>query len=190
MMDRRYRSDKGVMSRWLCVVAVLFASLSSVVISSCSTIDCPVQNTVSVQYEIRDKAGAALSLKDSLSVITTSAEGNNIVLEITTRDEKSTTILNRLTGKSSFSLPISYSHPEDILFFCFKDSVKTVIDTVWIKKDDIPHFESVDCAAAFFHELTCVRHTHNAIDSLVLINTSVNYDVQTVHFYLYPKTGN
>ena len=189
-MDRRYRSDKGVMSRWLCVVAVLFASLSSVVISSCSTIDCPVQNTVSVQYEIRDKAGAALSLKDSLSVITTSAEGNNIVLEITTRDEKSTTILNRLTGKSSFSLPISYSHPEDILFFCFKDSVKTVIDTVWIKKDDIPHFESVDCAAAFFHELTGVRHTHNAIDSLVLINTSVNYDVQTVHFYLYPKTGN
>lgn len=178
------------MSRWLCVVAVLFASLSSVVISSCSTIDCPVQNTVSVQYEIRDKAGAALSLKDSLSVITTSAEGNNIVLEITTRDEKSTTILNRLTGKSSFSLPISYSHPEDILFFCFKDSVKTVIDTVWIKKDDIPHFESVDCAAAFFHELTGVRHTHNAIDSLVLINTSVNYDVQTVHFYLYPKTGN
>ena len=189
-MDRRYRSDKGVMSRWLCVVAILFASLSSVVISSCSTIDCPVQNTVSVQYEIRDKAGAALSLKDSLSVITTSAEGNNIVLEITTRDEKSTTILNRLTGKSSFSLPISYSHPEDILFFCFKDSVKTVIDTVWIKKDDIPHFESVDCAAAFFHELTGVRHTHNAIDSLVLINTSVNYDVQTVHFYLYPKTGN
>ena len=190
MMDRRYRSEKGVMSRWLCVVAILFASLSSVVISSCSTIDCPVQNTVSVQYEIRDKAGAALSLKDSLSVITTSAEGNNIVLEITTRDEKSTTILNRLTGKSSFSLPISYSHPEDILFFCFKDSVKTVIDTVWIKKDDIPHFESVDCAAAFFHELTGVRHTHNAIDSLVLINTSVNYDVQTVHFYLYPKTGN
>ena len=190
MMDRRYRSEKGVMSRWLCVVAVLFASLSSVVISSCSTIDCPVQNTVSVQYEIRDKAGAALSLKDSLSVVTTSAEGNNIVLEITTRDEKSTTILNRLTGKSSFSLPISYSHPEDILFFCFKDSVKTVIDTVWIKKDDIPHFESVDCAAAFFHELTGVRHTHNAIDSLVLINTSVDYDVQTVHFYLYPKTGN
>ena len=189
-MGKRFRLGMPKMNRWLCGVELLFAYLSSVVISSCSTIDCPVQNTVSVQYEIRDKAGAALSLKDSLSVITTSAEGNNIVLEITTRDEKSTTILNRLTGKSSFSLPISYSHPEDILFFCFKDSVKTVIDTVWIKKDDIPHFESVDCAAAFFHELTGVRHTHNAIDSLVLINTSVNYDVQTVHFYLYPKTGN
>ena len=161
------------MSRWLCVVAVF----SSIVLSSCSSIDCPVQNTVSVQYEIRDKAGKALSITDSLSVVTTRNDGKS-------------TVLNRLIGRSSFSLPISYSHPEDILFFCFKDSVKTVVDTVWIKKDDIPHFESVDCSASFFHELKEVRHTHNAIDSLVLINTSVTYDVQTIHFYLYPKTGN
>ena len=155
----------------------LFICLSSLVIISCSSIDCPVQNIVSVQYEIRDKAGAALSITDSLSVITQRNDGQYVSL-------------NRLIGKSAFSLPISYSHPEDVLFFCFKDSVKTLVDTVWIKKDDIPHFESVDCSAAFFHELTNVRHTHNAIDSLVLINTSVNYDVETVHFYLYPKTGN
>ena len=155
----------------------LFICLSSLVIISCSSIDCPVQNIVSVQYEIRDKAGAALSITDSLSFITQRNDGQYVSL-------------NRLIGKSAFSLPISYSHPEDVLFFCFKDSVKTLVDTVWIKKDDIPHFESVDCSAAFFHELTNVRHTHHAIDSLVLINTSVTYDVQTVHFYLYPKTGN
>ena len=155
----------------------LFICLSSLVIISCSSIDCPVQNIVSVQYEIRDKAGAALSITDSLSVITQRNDGQYVSL-------------NRLIGKSAFSLPISYSHPEDVLFFCFKDSVKTLVDTVWIKKDDIPHFESVDCSAAFFHELTNVRHTHNAIDSLVLINSSVTYDVNTVHFYLYPKTGN
>ena len=155
----------------------LFICLSSLVIISCSSIDCPVQNIVSVQYEIRDKAGAALSITDSLSVITQRNDGQYVSL-------------NRLIGKSAFSLPISYSHPEDVLFFCFKDSVKTLVDTVWIKKDDIPHFESVDCSAAFFHELTNVRHTHNAIDSLVLINPSVTYDVNTVHFYLYPKTGN
>ena len=174
------------MSRWLCVVAVF----SSIVLSSCSSIDCPVQNTVSVQYEIRDKAGKALSITDSLSVVTTRNDGKNIELDITTHNDGKSTVLNRLIGRSSFSLPISYSHPEDILFFCFKDSVKTVVDTVWIKKDDIPHFESVDCSASFFHELKEVRHTHNAIDSLVLINTSVTYDVQTIHFYLYPKTGN
>lgn len=175
-MDKRF---------WLLLIC-----LSSLVVFSCSSIDCPVQNTVSVQYEIRDKAGAVLPITDSLSVVTTRLDGENILLNITTRENDQEVILNRLTGKSSFSLPISYSHPEDILFFCFIDSVKTVVDTVWIKKDDIPHFESVDCSAAFFHELTGVRHTHHAIDSLVLINTSVTYDVQTVHFYLYPKTGN
>ena len=155
----------------------LLTCLSLLVMSSCSSIDCPVQNVVSVQYEIRDKAGEALSITDSLSVISERKDGQYVSL-------------NRFIGKSAFSLPISYSHPEDVLFFCFKDSVKTLVDTVWIKKDDIPHFESVDCSAAFFHELTNVRHTHNAIDSLVIVNTSVTYDVNTVHFYLYPKTGN
>ena len=155
----------------------LLTCLSLLVMSSCSSIDCPVQNVVSVQYEIRDKAGEALSITDSLSVISERKDGQYVSL-------------NRLIGKSAFSLPISYAHPEDVLFFCFKDSVKTLVDTVWIKKDDIPHFESVDCSAAFFHELTNVRHTHNAIDSLVIVNTSVTYDVNTVHFYLYPKTGN
>ena len=155
----------------------LLTCLSLLVMSSCSSIDCPVQNVVSVQYEIRDKAGEALSITDSLSVISERKDGQYVSL-------------NRLIGKSAFSLPISYAHPEDVLFFCFKDSVKTLVDTVWIKKDDIPHFESVDCSASFFHELTNVRHTHNAIDSLVIVNTSVTYDVNTVHFYLYPKTGN
>jgi hypothetical protein len=175
-MDKRFRQ--------------LFFCLSLLVFFSCSSIDCPVANTVSVQYEVRDKAGKALPLTDSLSVVTTRVDGKNILLDITTRENDQKVLLNRLIGKSSFSLPISYSHPEDILYFCFTDSVKTLVDTVWIKKDDIPHFESVDCAAAFFHELTGVRHTRHAIDSLVLINTSVDYDVQTIHFYLYPKTGN
>ena len=189
-MDKQIRQGMLEKSRWLGVVVVLLTSLTLSVISSCSTIDCPVQNIVSVQYEIRDKAGNALPITDTLSVATTRNDGNNILLEITTHLTDRDVVLNRLTGESAFSLPISYNHPEDILYFIFADSVKTLVDTVWVKKDDIHRFESVDCSAAFFHELTNVRHTHHAIDSLVIVNTSVTYDVQTVHFYLYPKTGN
>ena len=178
------------MFRKACPVIIFLVFHFSFLISSCSTIDCPVQNSVLVQYEIRDKAGEALSITDSLSVVSTRVDGKNVLLDITTLQDGNTIVLNKLVGRSAFSLPISYSHPEDSLYFCFKDSVKLVVDTVWIKKDDIPHFESVDCAAAFFHELTDVRYTHNAIDSLVLVNRSVTYDVQTIHFYLYPKTGN
>ena len=159
-------------------------------LASCSSVDCPIDNIVSVQYEVRDKAGNALPLTDTLSVASTRLDGEIFLLDITTLLNGKYNILNKLTGESTFSLPISHSHPEDILFFCLKDSVKLVVDTVWIKKDDIPHFESVDCSASFFHELTDVRHTHNAIDSLVLVNTSVTYDDKTIHFYLYPKTGN
>ena len=157
-------------------------------LAACSSIDCPVQNIVSVQYEIRDKAGAALSIKDTLSVVTTRLDGSNVLLDITTLLDGKNVILNKLIDKSAFSLPISYSHPEDVLFFCFTDTVKTVVDTVWIEKDDIPHFESVDCSASFFHELKGVRFTRNAIDSLVLLNKSVTYDQKTVHFKLVPKT--
>ena len=61
-------------------------------------------------------------------------------------------------------------------------------DTVWVKKDDYPSFESVDCSAVFFHTLTGVRYTRNYIDSIVIKNPSVTYDPNTVHFYFYPKT--
>lgn len=161
--------------------------LLSLLVVACSTIDCPVQNVVSVQYEIRDKEGETLSLTDSLSVVTMRLDGQ--YLDITSYLNSEDVTLNKLVGKSAFSLPVSYSHPEDVLFFCFTDTAKTVIDTVWIKKDDIPHFESVDCSAAFFHRLTDVRHTHHYIDSLVIKNSSVDYDQTTVHFYLYPKVS-
>ena len=159
-----------------------------VCLAGCSSIDCPVQNIVSVQYEICDKTGKALPLTDSLSVVTMRVDGEYI--DITKLLNSNDVTLNRLIGKSSFSLPISYSHPEDVLFFCFTDTAKTVVDTVWIKKDDIPHFESVDCNAAFFHEITDVRHSRHYIDSLVLLNKSVTYDQTTVHFRLVPKNCN
>lgn len=151
--------------------------LACVLLMACSTIDCPVQNVVSVQYVIYNSDGTELTLRDdSLSITSQRADGTEALL------------LNRLIDKSSFSIPISYSHPEDILVFTFENSVKEVHDTVWIKKEDIPHFESVDCNAAFFHELQDVRYTQHGIDSLVLKNRSVNYDVSTIHFHLYPKS--
>ena len=157
----------------------MFLFVVVVWLTACSTIDCPVENTVAVQYEIRDKAGNELSITDSLSIISTRQDGDYI-------------ILNRLSNKSSFSIPISYAYPEDVLFFCFKnlDNDSIVVDTVCIEKDDFPHFESVDCNASFFHEITNVQYTRHYIDSLVLLNKSVTYDQTTVHFRLVPKDSN
>lgn len=154
----------------------MFLFVVVVWLTACSTIDCPVENTVSVQYEIRDKAGKELSITDSLSIVSIRQDGDYVVL-------------NRLSDKSSFSIPISYAYPEDVLYFCFKnlDNDSIVVDTVCIEKDDFPHFESVDCNASFFHEITNVQYTRHYIDSLVLLNKSVTYDQTTVHFRLVPK---
>lgn len=158
------------MKKWL-------LSIAAVMMVACSSIDCPVNNTVATLYNILDADGQLLELSDTITVTSLRQDGTD------------TTLLNKLVASSEFNLPISYSHPEDILVFnIYKDSVSTM-DTVWIKKDDFPHFESVDCNATFFHQLTSVRYTTNGIDSIVINNPSVDYDYTTVHFLLYPKSS-
>ncbi|MCR4583673.1 MAG: hypothetical protein K5764_09010 [Prevotella sp.] len=153
-------------------LAVAFALL---LLGACSSIDCTLHNTITTYYKILQPGGDSLQITDTLNITSTRSDGKSMLL------------LNRCVGKASFRLPVSYSHPEDILVFKFnKDTVQT-LDTVWVKKEDIMHFESVDCGAIYFHELISVRHTYHGIDSLVIVNPSVNYDPQTVHFNLYPK---
>ena len=158
------------MRKWLFLLGLVF-------VVSCSTIDCPVNNVVATRYRFYNADGDSLVLLDTLSVTSTRKDGLD------------TLILNRFVGGATFQLPISYSHPEDILVFNVFGSDYSVKDTVWVKKDDIPHFESVDCNASFFHKITGIRYTTNLIDSIVIKNPTVDYDKTTIHFYIYPKVG-
>lgn len=157
------------MRKWLFLLGLVF-------VVSCSTIDCPVNNTVATRYRFFNTDGDSLVLVDTLTVTSANKDGAEV-------------LLNRIVGKATIQLPISYSHPEDILVFNVYNSKYSIVDTVWVKKDDIPHFESVDCNASFFHKLTGVRYTTNFIDSIVIKNPTVDYDKTTIHFYLYPKVG-
>lgn len=140
---------------------------------ACSTISCPVQNIVAVNYAIHDADGAETKLADTLWVWTPRKDGSDTLL------------LNRGVGLSSFSLPVSYAHPEDTLVFLVADTLERLtLDTVWLKKDDIPHFESVDCSAHYFHNITAVRSTHRGIDTIIINNPSVTYDQTKTHLYL------
>ena len=146
------------------------------VLLSCSTIDCPVNSLVETKYEFYSSTGETLTLLDTLTVVTARQDGID-------------TVFNKGSNISSFSLPISYSHPEDVFVFRFKGDGWQTADTVWIKKEDYPHFESVDCNPLFYHDLTAVKCTHNLLDSIVFKNPSVTNDNQVVHLYIYPKTG-
>ena len=146
------------------------------VLLSCSTIDCPVNSLVETKYEFYSSTGETLTFLDTLTVVTARQDGID-------------TVFNKGSNISSFSLPISYSHPEDVFVFRFKGDGWQTADTVWIKKEDFPHFESVDCNPLFYHDLTAVKCTHNLLDSIVIKNPSVTNDNQVVHLYIYPKTG-
>lgn len=148
-----------------------------VALTACTQIDCPVNNLVTTQYVVCDANHQELKLTDTLTITTQQRDGSD------------TTLLNRAIGISSFSLPISYSHPEDVLVIRLANDSVVTTDTLWITKTDIPHFESVDCSAAFFHEITQLRCTTRGIDSIVINNPSVNYDNTTVHFVLFPKVA-
>lgn len=147
-----------------------------IIAAACSSVDCPVQNTVYTVYKLYGDDGKEATLSDTLTISTTRRDGKDSVL------------LNRSLNTKTFNLPISYTDAEDTLFFEVKDSVATLTDTVYVSKDNIPHFESVDCSASFFHNITGVRWTRNAIDSIAINKKSVNYDPGTEHFHIYFKS--
>lgn len=171
-----YGIKKGRMKGTLKPHLLLFSFFTSLLLAvSCSSIDCPLNNLVYTNWQFMDADGNVFTLVDTLTISTTRTDGNDSVL------------INKDVDITEFSLPISYSSAEDVFFFEMKDSLgnAAITDTVTVAKEDIPHFESVDCGASFFHEITGVSHTHNAIDSIVINYPDVNYDTTKKHLYIY-----
>ena len=147
-------------------------------LTACSSIDCPVQNLVYTNYAMMDAYDNPDILDtDTLNIWTRRVDGTD------------TLVLNSLCGEAStFSLPISYTQPEDIFFLRLSTIEKVSYqDTIYIKKENYPHFESVDCQAAYFHDITAVTTTHHVLDSIVIKYPKVNYDVKRTHYYIYFK---
>lgn len=159
-------------------------------VAACTTIDCPVQNMVYTVYNVMNADGTAGALDtDTLWVWSQRADGTDTVISTHTEDDLE---LNCYFGPSasSFQLPISYTQPEDELYMLVGDTAGArYLDTVRIKKEDLPHFESVDCQASYFHKITAVATTHNIIDSIVINNPNVTYDATNAHFNIYFKAA-
>lgn len=152
---------------------VIVALLATLMVYACSSIDCPVQNTIYTVYQLGTADERADTLRDTLFVFSRRADGSDTLL------------FNAGIGLVSFALPIGYANPEDTLEFVMVNRPDYIaLDTVFVKKENIPHFESVDCSASFFHRITAVRSSHNAIDTLTINKDFVDYDAQTAHFYI------
>lgn len=150
---------------------------AAMALGACSSIECPVENTIATYYGLYKGDMTTDTLSDTLSIYTKMADGRLAL------------IFNKGVETSDFALPISYINAEDTLFFERYDSVKYVVDTVYIQKENYPHFESVDCQLSYFHSITGVRSTTYGIDSIVINNPSVSYDSQVENIRIYFKSA-
>ena len=119
------------------------------------------------------------TLKDTLTISTKKIEGTDSVL------------INKDVNVDSFSLPMSYSLDEDVLFFEIHTLSKQVFkDTVTVSKENRSHFESVDCSPAMFHDIEGVRFTQHAIEDIKVNYNKVTYNDPKAHLLIYFKNSN
>ena len=74
---------------------------------------------------------------------------------------------------------MSYWQDEDTLVLTVKGMDYLFQDTIWISKSNQVHYESPDCPTTLFHTIQGVRSTHEFIDSINVIRSSVNYETST-----------
>lgn len=128
--------------------------------TSCSNTDCVITNTSYTNYGFYNERGQAVSLSGTISV---TAAGTDSVL------------INQEANPKQFQLPLSYTHTEDTFIVHYTEKI---VDSIFVKHANIPHFISMDCGTGMYHFLEGVRSTNNAIDSIQIINPEVTYDAK------------
>lgn len=151
------------------------AATAALAAAACSSVDCPLDYTVAARYGLYSGYMQPDTLRDTLTITTTYAGGNDRVL------------LNRLSRATGFTLPMSYQREADTLYIDLEGPEGSSRDTLRVSKTDYTHFESVDCQLSFFHDITSVEHTCHAIDSVVVADKTVNNDKQRENIRLYLK---
>lgn len=135
--------------------------LTALVLGSCDTVDCSLNNTVFCYLSFYNAEGQKVALKDTLSI---TAYGTETVL------------YNRGVGKSDVAIPMSYYNDADTLVFTLWGKDYRTSSTVVVDKKNVVHFESPDCPVNMFHDITTAKVTRGKlIDSVKVVKPSVNY---------------
>ena len=139
---------------------------------SCDDIDCTLNNTVECKLAFYDGAGNAVQIKDTLDIY---AEGIDLPL------------FNKGTEIGSIGIPLSYFKGKDTLQLVVYGDGYMYEDWLVITKQNIEHFESLNCPVKMFHTLTDVSVTGESfIDSVSITNPKVEYNNgENIKIYLH-----
>ena len=154
--------------------SIAIAMVTLFVLAACSSIDCPLNNRVYATFRLD---GDQTKMEDTLTVAVPRAADYK---------DDDTVLINRLADFDSIALPMSYQRTEDVYVFNIKqkDNDVSTTDTVWVEKQNEPHFESVDCNPQFFHTITDVKYTTKAIENITINYNKVTYNDGKAHFLI------
>ena len=139
---------------------LLYIASIVLLLAACESYDCTLYNHVGC-YGAFYQDSASVSFDDTLTI---------------TAGKSGPVLLNKSVGTSRIDLPLSYWQAEDTLVLTVKGMDYLFQDTIWISKSNQVHYESPDCPTTLFHTIQGVRSTHEFIDSINVIRSSVNYE--------------
>jgi hypothetical protein len=143
-------------NKWLVGGALVGALL----LGGCSDSECTLSNTSYTCFQFYNQNGKTVSMTGTISV---TAAGTDSVL------------INQESAPSQFQLPLSYTHEKDTFIVHYTERM---IDSIFVTHANIPHFLSMDCGTGMYHTIEAVSSTHNAIDSLSIVNPNVDYETK------------
>ncbi len=154
---------------WLRALPLVF--LLVLMLSACSSIDCPLNNLVKVNLILKSDNE---KIQDTIYVSAIRASGVDTLL------------FNSGINISNLAIPVSYTQDQDLMKIELHDTLGNVYtDTLTIAKTNLIHFEAVDCAPNYFHTLTGITSTRHAIDSVAIKNPNIDYDSTKENIYIY-----
>ena len=84
-------------------------------------------------------------------------------------------IINNQTNVMDISLPLRYTSNYTVLVFNYNDEENSTLnDTVYLKQNNTPFFESMKCGYTMTQVLTGVEYTKHMIDSIYILNPNAN----------------
>lgn len=141
------------------ILSLTLLALTS--LTGCDEADCTLNNIVECKMAFYNREGKAAAMKDTLSIYAESVE---------------MPLLNRGIKVSSVGIPLSYFKDKDTLQLVATGNGYLYEDWVEIEKENIEHFESLDCPVKMFHVLKGVKMlTHEFIDSIRIVEPRVEY---------------
>lgn len=147
---------------------LLLISIVALLVAACTSINCPLNNTVASVWRFSETLGGSLTVSSDL------------------QDGSDTVIINSQSAVDSLSMPMSYAAATDTFTLTYATTAgDTLVDRIMIKKTDTQHFESIECSPAVFHHIDEVTTDGVFIDSVAIRNPNVTYNTVSANIIIY-----